>query len=417
MSRAVSEREAAAAIARSGGLVALPGAAGEARAFIDVWRAEPDLAAGLTFRGLFVPGLNATDYAALHDSARLQTIFATAETRASFHAGKVDLFPLAYTRAYAWLHDAPKDAAILNVTPGPGDAFSASLNADAAPALLHQAKLRIALVNTQAPRIDDPARTPHFPREAFDLVVETDAPLLTAPPETPSLQTDAVAAAAAALIADGDALQFGIGKLPAAILSRLRNHKNLRIHSGMYVDGVLDLLHGGALDPDAPMLGGTAIGTAALHARIAAEPRARLAPVPHTHGLAALSAVRRLTAINGALQVDLFGQVNSEWIGRRRVSGLGGLPDFLRGAAAAPGGRAIIALPAEQKGQSRIVARLDAPCVTAPASDAQIVVTEHGAADLRGLTVDARAAALIAIAAPAHRADLEAAWAAMRREF
>jgi acyl-CoA hydrolase len=139
--------------------------------------------------------------------------------------------------------------------------------------------------------------------------------------------------------------------------------------------------------------------------------------VPQTHGLAALSAVRRLTAINGALQVDLFGQINSEWIGRRRVSGLGGLPDFLRGAAAAPGGRAIIALPAEQKGESRIVARLDAPSVTAPASDAQIVVTEHGAADVRGLHADARAQAIIAIAAPAHRADLEAAWAAMRREF
>jgi acyl-CoA hydrolase len=117
--------------------------------------------------------------------------------------------------------------------------------------------------------------------------------------------------------------------------------------------------------------------------------------------------------------VDLFGQANIEWRSGRLVSGLGGAPDFARAARASPGGRAILALPATAAGGSvsRIVARLDAPAVSLARDDADLVVTEHGVADLRGAAMEARAEALIAIAAPEHRDRLAEAWAALRRRL
>jgi acyl-CoA hydrolase len=136
-----------------------------------------------------------------------------------------------------------------------------------------------------------------------------------------------------------------------------------------------------------------------------------------THGAASLLSAERLHAINSALEVDLFGQANVEWRGGRLYSGLGGAPDFARAARRSPGGRAILALPATAaRGTvSRIVARLDGPTISIPRDDTDLVVTEHGVADMRGATLDGRAEALIAIAAPEHRERLTGEWSAMRR--
>jgi acyl-CoA hydrolase len=141
------------------------------------------------------------------------------------------------------------------------------------------------------------------------------------------------------------------------------------------------------------------------------------ADVTVTHGAASLLGTDRLYAINSALEIDLFGQANVEWRGGRLVSGLGGAPDFARAARRSPGGRAILALPstAARGTVSRIVARLDAPTVSIPRDDTDLVVTEHGVADLRGATLDGRAEALIAVAAPEHRDRLAGDWAAIRR--
>jgi acyl-CoA hydrolase len=138
-----------------------------------------------------------------------------------------------------------------------------------------------------------------------------------------------------------------------------------------------------------------------------------------THSAASLAGVERLHAINSALEIDLFGQANIEWRGGRLVSGLGGAPDFARAARRSAGGRGILALPATAAGGrlSRIVASLDAPTVSIPRDDTDLVVTEHGVADLRGAGLDARAAALIAIAASAHRDRLSQEWAAIRRSL
>jgi acyl-CoA hydrolase len=326
----------------------------------------------------------------------------------------VRLHPLAYTAAYRFLMRERVDVGVLNLAPGPGPFLSASVSADVAPAIFFYAGFRVALVNAAAPRIDDAARTPLFNRDAFDLIVECDEPYLAAAPEPASTQTEALARQVAPLVEDGDAVQFGIGKLAAALLPILRDRRRLRIHSGFYVDAVLDLADSGALDAETPMRAGVALVSQGALRRLAEDERAHFAPVPRTHGLADIAMVERFVSINSALEVDLFGQTNCEFLEGRQISGIGGGLDFIRGAHASRGGRAIIALPSESKGVSRIMPRLAEGAATIPRACADIVVTEHGVARVRHLDLDARAEALIAIAAPAHRAGLAEAWRELR---
>ncbi|MBU3919416.1 MAG: 4-hydroxybutyrate coenzyme A transferase, partial [Alphaproteobacteria bacterium] len=172
-------------------------------------------------------------------------------------------------------------------------------------------------------------------------------------------------------------------------------------------------------DPDLQVTTGVAVGTAALYERIADEPRVRFLPVSETHALARLAALPRFTAINSVLEVDLFGQANAEFISGRQVSGTGGLTDFLRGARASRGGTGITALVSTARGGaiSRIVPRLAPDAVSVTRADMDVVITEHGAARLTGLDLDARAQALIAVADPAQRPALEDSWSAMRRDL
>jgi acyl-CoA hydrolase len=129
--------------------------------------------------------------------------------------------------------------------------------------------------------------------------------------------------------------------------------------------------------------------------------------VKETHSRERLAEIPNFTSIGSALEVDLAGNLNLEWMDGRRVSSVGGAPDFMAGAAASPGGRSIIALPSTTRsGRSRIVAHIEAPSI--PASLADAIVTEHGVAQLRGLGPDARTEVLLAIAAPEHRAALAA---------
>jgi acyl-CoA hydrolase len=123
-----------------------------------------------------------------------------------------------------------------------------------------------------------------------------------------------------------------------------------------------------------------------------------------------MAALPGLVSINSALEVDLLGNVNAEWLRGRQVSGVGGLVDFVRGARASVGGRSIIALTAEAGAVSRILPRLAGGTTTVARTDVDTIITEHGAAVLRGLDTEARARALMAIAAPAHREALAHAW-------
>lgn len=174
------------------------------------------------------------------------------------------------------------------------------------------------------------------------------------------------------------------------------------------------------MDPDAPIVAGVVLGDAGFRDFAARLKPLRLASVEHTHSVGVLAQIPRLVAINSAVEVDLLGQVNAERVGGGLVAGAGGLPAFAQGALASKGGRLVIALASSsRKGSvSRIVPCLDEGALcTLPRHLADAIVTEHGVAELRGLSTDERAEALMGIAAPEHRAALALAWKTLGKQL
>ena len=167
----------------------------------------------------------------------------------------------------------------------------------------------------------------------------------------------------AGLVPNGAILQFGVGAVPDAILAGLTQHRDLGIHSGLMTERGLDLIECGAVTNGSKAfdrgvtVANILFGTSRLRAYAHDNPAIRVAPPSYTHGLSILRRIKNFVAINSAIEVDLAGRINSETADRSYLGGLGGLPDFIAGADAAEGGRAIIALPAAARsGQSRIVA-------------------------------------------------------------
>jgi acyl-CoA hydrolase len=393
------------------GRVFIPGCAAEPLPFAKAIAARPEAAAGLTFEGVWIPGVNRTDWAGLHSDARGEAIFLAPEWRDSFTAGRLSFSPLTYTQV--WLHLARTrfDTGVFAIAPPGADGrCSLGVAADFTPAVFENTRFRIGWINPAMPAVRD---GPTVPLDAFDLVVEADSPLPGYGAGTIDPVSAAIAARIAGLIPEGATVQTGLGRIGVATLSALADRRGLRLHSGMVTDPLIDLLDHDAVDA---VTTGVALGSPALHARVADDPRVRFRPVGDTHGIATLAVLPRFVAVNSAISVDLFGQVNAEWVDGCQVSGAGGLIDFMRGAWASEGGVPIIALPAATKGDtvSRVVPRLPDPPSIGRA-DPVVVVTEHGTADLRGLSIEARAQALIAVAAPSHRDRLQADWSAMRR--
>ena len=230
------------------------------------------------------------------------------------------------------------------------------------------------------------------------------------PQASPDPVSSRIAANVAALVPDGATVQTGLGKIPDAVLGALAGHRNLSLHTGLAGDGALALVRSGAMAQGASALVGVAIGSPALYAGLD-DPHFQFRPVTVTHDPATLAGIDRFVTINSAMEIDLFGQVYAEASSRGFQSGPGGASDYARGARASPGGLRIVALPASASARSRIIApgQSNGP-VSLSRFDVDVIVTEHGAADLRSKTHAERAAALIAIAAPEHRDALERAW-------
>jgi acyl-CoA hydrolase len=306
----------------------------------------------------------------------------------------------------------PGDVALVQVAP-PDAAGNCSFGLDATYVAdaVASARLVIAEVNEAVPRVAGVT----LPWERIDVAVRTDATPLQLPPARGGEVEARIAARIAALVDDGDTIQVGVGALPEAILRELRGAHDLGVHSGMICDPIADLVEAGVVTGARKEAGGglvvtgAALGSTRLFDFLDATDAVELRPVSYTHRPDVLARVGRLVAINGALEVDLTGQVNAESAGGRYVGAVGGQVDFLRGAAAS-GGLAIVALPATvaRSGASRIVERLSGP-VTTSRADVDLVVTEFGVARLRGLDLAGRARALTAIAAPEHQDTLDRA--------
>ncbi len=383
----------------------------------DELRDDPERARDVTFMGVQFPGIDSIDYLAVHAQARLVSYFMSPAVRAGLAEGRAELLSLDYRGIVRHLRDSPPpDLAIAQLTPPDAEGWcSPGLASDFMPLVWSRAKRRIAHFNPRLPRTRASFRV-HVSELEFG--IEADLPL-TAFSETACGEVETrIGAHVAALVRDGDTVQFGIGSVPVALAGALSSHRRLRFHGGMATSALQTLWDSGALDRDARITTGVVLGDTGFHDFCARLEPLWLTDVAHTHDVTAIAAIRRFVAINGAVEVDLFGQVNSERAGGVIQAGAGGLPTFAAGALASPGGRLLICLGATAKkgSLSRIVPALDAQALcTVPRYLADAVVTEHGVAELRHLSLDARAQALIAIAAPEHRNSLEQAWSELRK--
>ncbi|WP_018990708.1 acetyl-CoA hydrolase/transferase family protein [Aromatoleum toluclasticum] len=395
---------------RPGMTVFLGGVSGESLALRDALRAAPERAAGVRFVGVFFPGINEGVYAALHPAARQRAYFMLPEFRPVFLDGRIELVPTDYLGAWSDLSQLEIDLAVMQ-TSEPDDCGRLSLGVchDFAPAVWARAKWRIAHINPAMPR----TRGHTFALDEYDAVVEAEADLVTYPSDVASAPLTRLGQHVAGVVRDGDTVQVGIGRMVTAVLASLAGHRRLKLHAGMTTQAVMPLIEQGAISGRDAVTVGVALGDPAFYRRVAADETFRFAPVCETHDIRRLAAIDNLVAINAALEVDLFGQINCDTLGGQLVAGVGGMPAFAQGAKLSAGGRAVFTLlsSASRGAVSRIVPRFDpAALVGAPRHIADLVVTEHGVADLRGATLSERAARLIAVAAPDHRNALQAAW-------
>lgn len=399
--------------------VFVPGMSGESLALYQALQANPAVADGVRFVGALFPGINRSDYLGLHPRARQRAYFMHPGLRPGLADGRAELLPLDYPGIFQELSDQlPIDIAFAQVTPPDGrGACSLGVSCDFQAAAWHRAKRRIAHINPSLPRSRGSFSIQY---SELDAVFEADSALVQYDSGGASPSMQAHAARVASLVRDGDTLEFGVGKLQAGILAALVDHRNLRVWSGMASTPVLQLLDRGVISGKASVNLGVALGNQTLYQRLADDDSFYLRPVSETHDALRIALTDNFCAINSAVEVDLFGQVNADCVSERLAAGVGGLPGFAGGALMSRGGRSIIAVPAatEDGRHSRIVARLGSPGMVAiPRHAADHVVTEYGIASLRGLSLHQRAAALIAVAAPEFRETLAQSWAAMARRL
>jgi acyl-CoA hydrolase len=347
------------------------------------------------------------------DHLRFVSYTASGANQALHQAGVLDVLPCHYSALPAILSAGPLRAGVvmLALPPArPDGRYGLGLCADYVAAVIGRARVVIAEVNDQVPDI---GCEPSLSRDDLDVIVHVSRSPAQYYASRPMQQVEtAIAARVSDLVEDGATLQVGIGSMPSVVLAALAGHRDLGVHSGMITDAVAELIEAGAVTGARKttdrglVVTGFLLGTRSLVAHAARNRAVQLRDTRYTHDPEVLATQHCLTAINAAIEVDLSGQINTETIFGRYVGAVGGAADFMRGAARSPGGLPITVLPSTAGSASRIVTRLRGPASVARA-DAGVIVTEHGVADLRGLTLRERQERMLAIADPAHQAALE----------
>lgn len=307
----------------------------------------------------------------------------------------------------------PLDVALIQVTPPDKFGFcSLGVSVEAVKAAAAAAEIVIAQANPQMPRTLGDS---FIHMDDLDIIVEYDEPVL----EIQDPKTDEVALQiarhATRLVENGSTIQVGIGRIPNAILYGLADKKDLGVHTEMFSDGLIDLIEAGVVNNSkktfhpGKILATFCIGTRRLYDYIDNNPMFEFRPVDYNSSPINIAKNDKMVAINTALQVDVTGQVCADSLGYEIYSGIGGQADFIRGAALAPHGKPIIALPstAQNGTVSRIVTHLsEGAGVVTTRGDVHYVVTEYGVAYLHGKSLRERATALIQIAHPKFREEL-----------
>jgi len=364
--------------------------------------------------------IGSADYVApgLERYLRVNTLFTGANVRQAVNEGRADYTPCFLSEVAGLFRNGilPLDAALVHLSPPDEHGFcSLGIEVGLTKTLAESARMIIAEVNDRMPRTLGDSFI-HVSRLTH--VVPVSYPPLELHQGDGSEEERRIAQFCASLIEDGSTLQMGIGGVPDAVLTLLGDRRDLGIHSEMFSDGVIDLVERGVINGarktlhPGKIIAGFLMGSRRLYDFVDNNPMVELHPTEYINDPFRIAQNDRMVAINSAIEVDLTGQVCADSIGPRIYSGVGGQVDFVYGASRSKGGKPIIALPstATVKGQlvSRIVAMLKPGAgVVTTRNHVHYVVTEHGIADLYGKSLRQRARALIAIADPAFRDELE----------
>ncbi|NVK28185.1 MAG: acetyl-CoA hydrolase/transferase family protein [Flavobacteriia bacterium] len=307
----------------------------------------------------------------------------------------------------------PLDVALIQVSPPDAHGFcSLGVSIDATNAAWRMSKLVIAQINPKMPRTHGDGLI-HL--NDIDYAVEHEQDLPEHAPGIISSEEALIGDHIAGMIEDGSTLQMGIGSIPNAVLAKLGNHKDLGIHTEMFSDGIIPLVKSGVINNSkkrihpGKIVSGFAFGTRNLYDFMHDNPMVNMLDIAYVNDVSVIRKNPRVVAINSAIEVDVTGQVCADSIGTRFYSGVGGQMDFIRGASLSEGGKPIIALGSQtNKGLTKIVPQLKPGAgVVTTRAHVHYVVTEYGVADLYGKSIRERVDAMIRIAHPDHREELE----------
>jgi acyl-CoA hydrolase len=397
------------------------------RVYVHNGCAEPtDLVQALTRRGpavrdvevLHMATMGIADYSLpeYEGHFRHNALFIGGNVRKAVQEGRADYTPIFLSEIEGLFTSGalPVDVCLLQCAPPDNYGYmSLGVAIDASLTAAQCAKHVIVEINDQMPRTHGDTFL-HVSR--VDAFVETSHPLAEYPKHPISDTQREIARHVAPLIPDGATIQTGIGGIPEAVLGLLRDHKDLGIHSEMIPDSAVDLIRAGVINGERKTLhprkcvAGFVLGAKPLFDFINDNPSFEFHRTAYANDPFVIAQNDRMVALNSAIEVDLTGQVCADSMGHTMYSGIGGQVDFLRGAARSKGGLPIVTLPATAKDGkiSRIVPRLQPGAgVVTSRGDVHYVITEYGVAYLHGKTLRQRAEALIAVAAPQFRDELE----------
>lgn len=345
----------------------------------------------------------------------VSSFFVGANLRPYVNHTNVQYIPIFLSEIPALLRrgNMPIHTALIQVSEPDAHGYcSLGVSVDIAKAATDTAQKIIALVNPNMPRSHGDGQI-HCSR--FTAAVHCSDPLYESRSAPIGKTEEAIGRNVASLIEDGSTLQMGIGSIPDAVLHFLGNHQNLGIHTEMFSDGLLPLVEKGVVNGSrkkkypGKIVSSFAMGTRKVYDFIHDNPMVAMLDIGYVNDTMVIAQNDKMVAINSAIEIDLSGQACSDSIGTSIYSGVGGQMDFIRGASLSQGGKPVIALSScTSKGISKIgpVLKSGAGVVTTRAH-MHYVVTEHGIADLYGKNISQRAKALIAIAHPDHREELE----------
>ena len=305
-------------------------------------------------------------------------------------------------------------AALVNVSmPDEEGRVSLGTSVDCSVAAVESADLVIGVVNPNVPF----AYGDLLSVEQFDYLVKDDTPLVTAAFAEPTPTEVLIGRNAAALVEDGDCIQMGIGALPNALAGQLGGHKDLGLHTEMFADGLLRLIKKGVINGSCKkidtgkVVASFLLGSDEVYSFIDHNPDVLMKDIKYVNNPWVIAQNPHMKAINSAVEVDLTGQICADSIGTRIWSGTGGQVEFVKGATMSEGGKSITAFASQTKyGGSKIVPELHPGAgVVTPRADAHWIVTEFGAVDLYGKSLQERAKLLISIAHPDNQEELDRA--------